>query len=72
MSAPLFLDDTELAVLTGRKLKSRQVEWLRQNGVAFRVNATGHPVVTRAAVEGRADDEKSAPARGWTPKVIGA
>lgn len=70
MSQPLFLDNAELVALTGRRFKSKQAEWLRQNGVPFRVNATGHPVVTRAAVEGR--DEVAEPARGWTPRVIGA
>jgi hypothetical protein len=74
-SSTLFLDEAELAQLTGRKLKSRQIEWLRQNGIAFRVNATGHPVVTGAAVEGRelaAAAPAAEPARRWTPKVIGA
>lgn len=65
----LFLEPVELAQLTGRKLKSRQVEWLRQNGVPFRINAMGHPVVTRASIEGK--PEAPAP-RAWTPKVIGA
>jgi hypothetical protein len=51
VSSTLFLDDDELAQLTGRRLKSRQIEWLRQNGIAFRVNATGYPVVTRASIE---------------------
>jgi hypothetical protein len=69
--APLFLDDAELVALTGRKLKSKQVEWLRHNGIAFRVNATGHPVVTRSAVESR-ETTTPAPIRGWTPRVIGA
>lgn len=72
MSAALFLDDAELAKLTGRKLKSRQIQWLRQNGIPFRVNATGHPVVTRVAVEPQpAGATPAAPAR-WTPKVVGA
>ena len=72
MSPSLFLEDAELVTLTGRKFKSRQIEWLRQNGVPFRVNATGHPVVTRAVIEGRQQQAEAAPTRGWTPKVIGA
>lgn len=67
----LFLDEDELVQLTGRRFKSKQIEWLRQNGIPFRVNATGHPVVTRAVIEGRQATE-AAPVRGWTPKVIGA
>jgi hypothetical protein len=71
-SSPLFLSEDELQALTGRKHKSRQIEWLRHNGVAFRVNATGHPVVTRAAVESRAVPVDAKAARGWTPRVMGA
>lgn len=73
MSSTLFLDDADLAKLTGRRLKSRQIEWLRQNGIAFRVNATGHPVVTRSAVDSR-ETPAAAPAapKRWNPKVVGA
>ncbi len=67
---PLFLTESELATLTGRKLKSRQIEWLRAAAIPFRVSATGHPVVTRGAIEGR-KDEAAAPQR-WTPRVVGA
>lgn len=70
MNAALFLDDDELKTLTGRKTKSKQIEWLRASGVPFRVNATGHPVVTRVAVEGRQEPVQQP--RGWTPRVIGA
>lgn len=74
MSSTLFLTDEELAQLTGRRLKSRQIQWLRQNGIPFRVNATGHPVVTRSAVEPRpaAGEQEQPPRRRWTPKVVGA
>lgn len=70
-SDDLFLTDEQLATLTGWKLKSRQIQWLRTQGIPFRVNATGHPVVTRAAVEGRQEAAATAqqPA-GWQPRVI--
>lgn len=67
----LFLDDTELAQLTGRRMKSRQIAWLRREGIPFRVSATGHPVVTRAAIDSR--QEQPTPAAkpmGWQPRVI--
>ncbi len=67
----LFLTGEELATLTGRKLKSRQIEWLRTTGIPFRVNATGHPVVTRGVIEGRKEEHAAAPQR-WTPRVVGA
>lgn len=66
-----FLSDAELRQLTGRARKGRQVEWLRTEGIPFRVNATGHPVVTWAAVEGRQQQAAEAPpARPWAPRVI--
>lgn len=68
----MFLTADEVAVLTGRKMKSLQIEQLRKQGVPFRVNATGHPVVTRSAVEGK---QAAAPAREpkqeWRPAVLG-
>lgn len=72
MGAPLFLDDAELVQLTGWRLKSRQIRWLKDEGIPFRVNATGHPVVTRAAVEGRreAAPAPQQPTTTWTPRVI--
>lgn len=70
LSTPdLFLSDAELVKLTGRKLKSKQIDWLRDEGMVFRVSATGHPVVTRAAVEGR--EEPSTAEGGWTPGLVG-
>jgi len=67
--APLFLTDDELVTLTGRKFKGRQIEWLRTSGIPFRVNATGHPVVTRGAIAGQ-QEAQPAPQR-WTPRVTG-
>jgi Domain of unknown function (DUF4224) len=68
MSTPLFLDDAQLVQFTGCRFKSRQIAWLRAEGVVFRVNATGHPVVTVSAVEGK----KPEPAAdgGWIPQVL--
>ncbi|GAA6121504.1 DUF4224 domain-containing protein [Acidovorax sp. FG27] len=71
MSTGLFLDDDDLTRLTSRKMKSKQIAWLRSAGIPFRVSATGHPVVTRAAVEGRTP-EPAARQNGWTPRVVGA
>ncbi len=67
----LFLNSEELEVLTGRKRKSRQIELLRSMGIPFRVNAVGHPVVTRGVVEGRKDDPPDPAAKRWTPRVAG-
>lgn len=68
----MFLDDTQLVRLTGRRRKTRQIEWLRAEGIPFRVNATGHPVVTCAAVEGRAQPAPEQPRPKWKPRLVGA
>lgn len=49
----MFLTPDELAELTGRKIKSKQIEALRRMGLPFHVNAVGKPVVSAAAIEGR-------------------
>lgn len=64
-----FLSSDELIVLTGRKVKSKQVESLRRMGLPFFVNACGRPVVTRSAVEGRIEVRS---ASVWNPSVIEA
>lgn len=66
----IFLDAEELYELTGRRTKSKQIEQLRNQRIAFRVNATGHPVVTRAAVEGQKAAPLPPPA--WSPRVMKA
>ena len=66
----MFLTKLELITLTGRALKSSQTEQLRKMGISFFVNASGRPVVTRAAIEGsgkRAEAPKS-----WSPNALGA
>lgn len=66
----MFLDAAELATLTGRTFKSLQISWLRENGVAFRVSATGHPVVARSVIEG---GKAPAPVKAaWVPRVLKA
>lgn len=57
--ADMFLDQDDLVILTGRKIKSKQIEALRRMGLPFHVNAVGKPVVARVAIEGRAADAPS-------------
>ncbi|WP_343728487.1 DUF4224 domain-containing protein [Duganella sp.] len=70
----MFLEDDEVAVLTGRKFKSLQVDQLRRMGIPFFVNALGRAVVARAAIEGRGmAAAPAAPAKQpWVPKVLKA
>lgn len=70
MTGALFLTDEEIATLTGRRLKSKQIEWLRREGVPFRVSATGHPVITRVAIEGH--PEKTAAPVPWRSAALGS
>ncbi|HEV2612497.1 MAG TPA: DUF4224 domain-containing protein [Noviherbaspirillum sp.] len=56
MSA-VFLEESEIVVLTGRKIKSKQIEALRKMGLPFFVNAVGKPIVTRSAAEGRKEQQ---------------
>lgn len=67
--APLFLTEEELATLTGRRIRSKQIEALRAMLIPFRVNAIGHPVVTRAAVLGYIPAKADAANQGWTPRL---
>lgn len=67
-----FLNPSEIAVLTGRKIKSKQIDALRKTGLPFFVNATGHPVVARAAIEGMAAAPAQTKAKKWTPRVLKA
>lgn len=70
MSTSGFLDDSDLVRLTGRRAKSRQIAWLKDERIPFRVNATGHPVVTWSAVEGKQAAQEPAQPQRWTPRVI--
>jgi hypothetical protein len=67
MANSTFLSVDELVVLTGRKVKSKQVETLRRMGVPFLVNACGRAVVARSSVEGRKEVRATS---GWNPSVV--
>ncbi|TAL98389.1 MAG: DUF4224 domain-containing protein [Paraburkholderia sp.] len=67
----MFLSVQELVQLTGRKVKTKQILALRSMGVPFFVNALEQPVVTRAAVEGRAPVAGERVVRpSWQPRVV--
>jgi hypothetical protein len=63
-----FLTSDEVATLTGRKTKSRQIEALRRMGVAFFINDIGHPVIARSVIEGKKAVAPEKPK--WVPKVL--
>lgn len=49
----MFLTKDEVAILTGRKTKSKQIEQLRRMVLPFWVNAVGSPIVARSTIEGK-------------------
>lgn len=64
-----FLERDEIKTLTGRSYVKLQIEALKNMGIPFFVNAIGRPVVTRSAIEGRANvapNQKKA----WQPRVL--
>jgi hypothetical protein len=63
----MFLNQDELVALTGRRIKSKQIEALRRMGLPFWVNAVGKPVVSVAAIEGRKADIPKKPEPTWEP-----
>lgn len=58
-----FLQADDVATLTGRKTKSKQIEALQKMRIPFWVNAIGKPVVALAAIEGRKEAPKP---KTWT------
>lgn len=66
----IFLEPIEIRVLTGKAQKAKQVQQLRKMGVPFYINASGHPIVARASVEGGAKNQHAEP-QTWRPTVLG-
>ncbi len=64
----MFLTEDEVAELTGRKIKRLQIEQLQKMAIPFYVNAVGRPIVVRAVLEGRKQQETVKPR--WEPKVL--
>lgn len=67
----MFLDDESMVALTGFKWKAKQIVELRRQGIPFRVNAAGKPVVTWSAVEGGKRAEVAQPKK-WSPSWAGS
>lgn len=61
----MFLEPEDLIQLTGLRQKKAQIAQLKRMGIPFFVNASGHPVVAVAAIEGRKPAEMPKPK--WSP-----
>lgn len=62
-----FLDSDEICELTGRRIKSKQIEALKQMGLPFFVNALGRPVVSRSAIDGLKAEKQD---KKWVPRAL--
>jgi len=65
----IFLTPDDVAILTGKKRKSCQVDWLRSEGIPFYINANGRPVVTKAALNCQ-ETERDVPKKEWESAVL--
>lgn len=65
----IFLDPDDVARLTGKKTKSGQIAYLRDKGFLFYVNANGHPVVPKSAIELNMAHLQPIET-GWSPNVL--
>jgi hypothetical protein len=61
----MFLEPEEIIQLTGLRQKKAQIAQLKRMGIPFFVNASGHPVVAVAAIQGGKSAEKPKPQ--WSP-----
>jgi len=64
----IFLAQDDVAILTGKKKKSCQVDQLRTMGIPFHINAAGRPIVTVSTLEGKKVER---PDNEWKPAVLG-
>jgi hypothetical protein len=67
----MFLTDDELYQLTGYRQARKQCAMLRQQGVAFFINAAGHPRVARTTIEGRQQPAPQPTKKSWAPSWAG-
>ena len=65
----IFLAQDDIAILTGKKKKSCQVDQLREMGILFYINAAGRPVVPVASVEER-DFSHKTQKKEWQPALL--
>jgi hypothetical protein len=63
-----FLSAEDIKTLTGRKNKTQQIEWLRNNGVQHYINMAGRPVVPKTAISGI--QQPASKQAGWKPAIV--
>lgn len=60
----LFLEPSDVQLLTGFVMASKQLAWCKKNGIAAWMNARGQVVIPVAAIEGR---KTAANEPAWKP-----
>ena len=50
MAESIILTDDELQILTGKKRKNLQIQWLRENKFCFHINLRGKPIILRSSL----------------------
>lgn len=63
-----FLSAEDIQILTGRKNKTQQIEWLRRNGVQHYINMSGRAVVPKTAITGT--QQPAAKQTAWKPAIV--
>lgn len=63
-----FLSTEDIQILTGRKNKTQQIEWLRRNGVQHYINMAGRAVVPKTAITGI--QQQAQKQTGWKPAIV--
>jgi len=67
----MFLTESDIAILTGRKIKRLQIEALTNMRIPFFINACGRPVVARSAIDGHEPSKQEPTSREpWVPAVL--
>ena len=50
MAESIILTDDELQILTGKKRKNLQIQWLNENKFCFHINLLGKPIILRSSL----------------------
>lgn len=63
----MFMTLDELRAMARAKYAPKICRWLSKNGIAYRLDDAGKPVVLRSAVEEAFDPKPAAPKSAWRP-----
>ncbi|NUE95438.1 DUF4224 domain-containing protein [Gilliamella sp. ESL0232] len=58
MAESIILTDDELHILTGKKRKNLQIQWLRENKFCFYTNLLGKPIILRSSLNQKVNIEQ--------------